>query len=33
MHDIEKRWEEHMRCEFELRDVKATMATMADHPL
>ncbi|WP_197737803.1 hypothetical protein [Aquicella lusitana] len=21
-----------MRCEFELRDVKATMATMADHP-
>ncbi len=29
---LEERWEEHMRCEFELKDADATMATMAPHP-
>lgn len=26
-------WAEHMRCEFELKDAEATMATMSKHPL
>ena len=30
---IEALWEEHMRCEFELKDADATMATMTAQPL
>lgn len=26
-------WSEHMRCEFEIKDVEATMATMTKHPV
>ncbi len=29
---LEAVWEEHTRCEFETRDVEATMATMVDNP-
>ena len=31
-YDREALWEEHCRCEFETRDVDATMATMVDEP-
>lgn len=31
-HDLVALWEEHCRCEFETRDVDATMATMVDAP-
>ena len=31
-YDLEALWEEHSRCEFETRDVDATMATMVDEP-
>lgn len=30
--DLVARWEEHCRCEFELRDANATMATMVPEP-
>jgi carboxymethylenebutenolidase len=30
--DIAAVWDEHMRCEFELRDADATMQTMTDSP-
>lgn len=30
--DLVAIWEEHMRCEFELKDVDATMATMVKEP-
>jgi carboxymethylenebutenolidase len=31
-HDLEALWEAHCRCEFETRDVDATMATMVAEP-
>ena len=31
-HDLEGLWDAHCRCEFETRDVDATMATMVDQP-
>jgi carboxymethylenebutenolidase len=31
-HDLVALWEAHCRCEFETRDVDATMATMVDEP-
>jgi carboxymethylenebutenolidase len=31
-HDIVALWEQHCRCEFETRDVNATMATMVSEP-
>ncbi len=31
-HDLAALWEAHCRCEFETRDVDATMATMVDEP-
>jgi carboxymethylenebutenolidase len=31
-HDIVALWEQHCRCEFETRDVDATMATMVSEP-
>jgi carboxymethylenebutenolidase len=31
-HDVVALWEEHCRCEFETRDVDATMATMVAEP-
>ena len=31
-HDLAALWEAHCRCEFETRDVDATMATMVDAP-
>jgi hypothetical protein len=31
-YDLEALWDEHCRCEFETRDVDATMATMIDAP-
>src|SRR5437660_366100 len=31
-HDLVALWEEHCRCEFETRDVDATMATMVEEP-
>ncbi len=30
--DVVELWEQHTRCEFETRDVEATMATMVDEP-
>jgi hypothetical protein len=30
--EIKALWAEHTRCEFELKDPEATMATMSDHP-
>jgi len=30
--DLAELWEEHCRCEFESRDVNATMATMVEQP-
>ncbi len=29
---LEKLWEEHLHCEFELKDADATMATMGENP-
>ncbi len=31
-HDLAALWEEHCRCEFETRDLDATMATMVEEP-